>query len=525
MATLKLDNVNFVGSAADQKISAHNDDAAAHGGVRGSPFVQSAGTATSETKFILGMDAQKRVVASSGTTLYVSADNGATWAENGVVDVVPTGFRQLSDGEVLVGVGESPGASKKASIWKSTGWASGSPTFAKVLESSGYSQSFSLAWAWGHYGDIVVTNEYGTDARYVYLSQDCGATWSTIYDNTTSVTPTRHLHGSTYDPWRGAIWISGGDWNSTDDNPHISVSWDLGQNWTKVTNTLQPTAIVAFPGCVCFGSDNTPNGVWRIRNPSTTNLEIEEALRLDDALTTTYVALGWYRAEWSDLSLMYWGGRASGTVGVVLGSYNGYDWFRVWTDTENTSEAFRAVGPTTDGKLVIRKDLSSNKTTVVIDAPVNSIEASCARAAEAASQRRKTPFAYFPNVSSPYQQITDSIPTVVQMKSIFGKSGSPYSYNRDDIDGSFKLNDDGLGVTIKRDGVYQISADGCFDSAAGVVGWTELLLNGGGLATADGRLVSAILRLSAGAVLGVRVTTMTTNTLNGGNVLQLARIA
>lgn len=30
MATLKLDNVNFVGSAADQKISAHNDDATAH---------------------------------------------------------------------------------------------------------------------------------------------------------------------------------------------------------------------------------------------------------------------------------------------------------------------------------------------------------------------------------------------------------------------------------------------------------------------------------------------------------------
>jgi len=475
-----------------------------------------------EEKYILGMDGSGRIVANAGTAIYVSSDDGLTWAQVYTADVTPSGFRALSDGEVLLGVGENPGAAKKASVWRSSGWASGAPTFAKVLESSGYTQSFSLTWAWGHDGDIVVTNEYGTDARYVYLSQDCGATWSIIYDNGVSVTPQKHLHGCTYDKWRGAIWIAAGDWNGTEDNPHISVSWDLGANWTKVTNTQQPTVIVAFPNCVCFGTDNTPNGVLRIRNPSATNLEIEAGYRLDEALTTTYVAFGWYRKSDSDIALVYFGGGTTGTIATVLGSFNGFDWFRVWAGGANTSQAYRAVGPTPAGNIVIRYDLGENRSTLRLPAPVNTIEAAADRAAAAASQAVRPPYAYFPNVSSPdYQAVTAYTSTIVQMTSVFGRAGSPYSYNKHDPDGMFLLDSDGLAVTVKRAGVVSISADGCFNSVGGVVGWTSILLNGITHASGDGRCVSASLTVAAADKIAVSVFTTSGTTLDGGKVLQL----
>lgn len=507
---------------ATAKVTAHNADAAAHGGVHGTPYLAPSGTLVSETKYILGMDNAGRIVANSGLGLYISADDGVTWTLVYTADVPPNGFRALSDGEVLLGVGENPGASKKASVWRSSGWSSGAPTFAKVLECSGYSQSFSLSWAWGHSGNIVVTNEYGTDSRYVYLSQDCGATWSTIYDNGVSATPQRHIHGCTYDPWRGAIWIAAGDWNGTEDNPHISVSWNLGVNWTKVTNRLQPTTIVPFPNCVCFGTDNAPNGVLRIRNPSASNLKVEVAYRLDEALTTTYVALGWYRKSDSDITLVYFGSGTAGTVATVLGSFNGFDWFRVWAGTADMSQAYRAVGPTPSGNIIIRYDLGSNRSTLRLPAPVNTIEAAADRAAAAASQAVRPPYAYFPNVSSPaYQAVTAYTNTIVQMTSIFGNAGSPFSYNKHDPDAMFLLDSDGLAVTVKRAGIVSISADGCFNSVGGVVGWTSILLNGVSLISGDGRCVSASLTVAAGDKIAVRVFTTTGTTLNGGKVLQL----
>ena len=504
---------------------AHDRDPAAHGGVHGVPYLAPAGTLVSESKYLLGMDGRGNLVANSGSDIYVSSDDGVSWSKVAVVDVTPNGFRQLSDGEVLVGCGEDPGASKKATIWKSSGWTTGTPTFTKVLTSSGASQSFTMTWAWGHSGDVVVTNEYGTDARYVYMSQDCGATWTTIYDNGVSATPQRHLHGCTYDPWRNAIWISGGDWNGTEDNPHISVSWDMGQNWTKVTNTQQPTVIVAFPNCVCFGTDNVPNGVLRIRNPSASNLKIEVAYRLDDVRFTSFVALGWSRNSDDGLALVYFGAGVAGTHAKVLGSFNGFDWFVVFERVVDTSQATVAVGPTKSGNVVIRYDYSSARSTVRIPVPVNSIEAASDRAAKAASVSQRPAFAYFPNVSEPaYQSVTAYTLTPIQMHSIYGKEGAVYSYNRDDPDGMFSVDADGVAVTCKRAGLVQVVADACFNSMGGVNGWVSVCLNNVSVVETSGRVVSAILPVASGDKLSVKAFTTTTVTLVGGRVLQLVAL-
>ena len=515
-------------------VLAHNGDAAAHAtqiaaavaGLKGAVYVRPAGVTAAETKYILGIDNLGRVVANDGATLYISSDDGATWESFCTVDAVPAGFRALSDGEVLIGLGENPGASKKASIWKSAGWATGTPTFSKVLESSGYTQAFSLSWAWGHDGDIVVTNEYGTDARYVYLSQDCGATWTTIYDNGVSVTPQRHLHGCTYDKWRGAIWITGGDWNGTEDNAHISVSWDLGAHWTKVTNTQQPTVSVAFPNCVCFGTDNAPNGVLRIKDPSPSNLRIEVAYRLDEAPTTSYVAGAWYRKSDSDITLINYVGGAAGTVAIVLGSFNGFDWFEAWRATEDQSKAMVTFGPTSLGNVVIRKDAGATRSTIRIPAPTNSVEAAAERAARAAALANRPAHAYFPNVFTPaYQDVVAYTYTPIQMTSIYGVSGAMYGYNANDADGIFSLDTDGLAVTIKRAGLLLIDADACFNSANGVIGYTDIKVGALSVVTGVGRKTSAVVRVAAGNKISVTAFTTTNQTLVGGNVLSLAYLS
>ena len=471
---------------------------------------------------LLGMDSAGRLLANAGVKLQSSADNGATWADIHTFDSVISGVRQLDNGELLVGVGENPGT-HNATLWRSTGYTGGSPTWALVLTSSGATQSLDMGWNFGTSGAIVVVNEYGTDARYVYLSQDYGATWATIYDNGISGVAQRHLHGCTYDKYRGAIWISAGDFNGVEDNDHISVSWNLGVSWTKVTNLQQPTVIVAFPNCVCFGTDNTPNGVLRIVDPSPTSLDIEVAYAIDNSKYTGNVALFSFTSPspGSPTLISYAGGV--GTVGLVLASYDGFSWFKLWTDTVDASQVTKAVGPTAEGRVLIRTSAGGTYGSLVsVAAPTKGMIATLERAGRGSRDFNTTarkPFVTCGNKSTPFQDVGAYAYVTVLTSPIYGKDTTPYGLWRDDPAGVFTIATD--GITINKAGLYSIIADCCLNLAAGITGYCVIQFDGVTKVVDKTARIAWKGYISSGVKVSVQAFCTSATTLVGSDVLTI----
>ncbi len=291
-----------------------------------------------------------------------SGDLGSTWetiwtTEADLCTIV--GCRQLDSGELLVGV-RGNGSTILPALWRTTGYPGGSPVWAKVLEAAAMSHSWILRWAYSCSGSTVIVAPYdGTvppnraAKQAVYKSTDDGVTWAEIYDHgPQDGTGSRHIHGAAIDPYRDAIWISLGD---SAGNQGIKVSWDGGTVWQTVSTTMQPTAIYAFPECVVFGTDQAPNGVWRIDNPSATSLVVAPAYLIDGGGTAlTHTAEQWFRRPGGPLLIPYT--VPNSRVTVVLASYDGYGWFELWRSPAavNASAGARyAVGPSTEGTYII----------------------------------------------------------------------------------------------------------------------------------------------------------------------------
>lgn len=154
-----------------------------------------------------------------------SADESApnTWTRVGLHTF--TGgiawIRELDNGELLVGTNVT--ATLPSKVFVSSGWAAdkASATFTNTLTCHDTAAKITTSGLWGDstYSDIVVVAEYGPKAsaanmaQYVYLSQDSGNTWETIFDVAafTGETAETHMHGVAYDPWWDAIWVCYGD--------------------------------------------------------------------------------------------------------------------------------------------------------------------------------------------------------------------------------------------------------------------------------------------------------------------------
>ena len=291
-----------------------------------------------------------------------SGDLGSTWETIWTTEAnlcVILGCRQLDSGELLVGV-TGNGSTILPALWRTTGYPTGSPTWAKVLEAASGTLSWTLRWAYSCSGQTVVVAPYdgavppGRAAKQaVYKSTDGGVTWAEIYDHgPQDGTGSRHIHGAAIDPYRDAIWVSLGD---SAGNRGIKVSWDGGTTWQTVSTTMQPTAIYAFPECVVFGTDQAPNGVWRIDNPSATSLVVAPAYLIGGGGTSlTHTAEQWFRRPGGPLLIPYTVPNSRATV--VLASYDGYGWFELWRSPAavNASAGARyAVGPSAEGTYII----------------------------------------------------------------------------------------------------------------------------------------------------------------------------
>lgn len=311
------------------------------------------------------MDSEDRLLRynpSNNRQLQRSSDLGATWETIWTVPLLAVGAiegcRQLDSGELLVGASGN-GTNILPALWRTTGYDSGTPTWTKVLESATHTLAFTLRWAYSCSGSTIVVAPYDgavppnrSAKQAVYKSTDDGMTWAEIYDHGQDGTGARHIHGLAIDPYRNAIWLSLGDSAS---NRGIKVSWDGGTTWQSVSTTMQPTVIYAFPECIVFGTDQAPNGVWRIDNPSTTSLVVGPAYLIAGGGTAvTHVAEQWFRRPGGPLLIPYT--VPASRVTMVLASYDGYAWFELWRSPAAVNAAAGAryaVGPSSDGRYVI----------------------------------------------------------------------------------------------------------------------------------------------------------------------------
>jgi len=317
--------------------------------------------AETNVPYWLGRD-RRTIYRGGGSTLKTSTDDGATWTTATAFIFTPyiVGVRDLSNGEVIVATAASGGI--PGSLYVSTGYGTPGVTWTKRLDAGaggvGPTSYFSGDWGMSAHENIVVVSEYGiqnppTDsARFVYLSQDYGVTWTQIFDLGTS--PTSHIHAAFYDPWWKAIWVANGD--ST--NRAVRVSFDMGATWTIVDNpdNTQVVGGIAMPECVLFGTDYQPDGIYRVaRTPDRTGLTLVSAYHLAGGATDRRRFIG---------GMPFWTGRQGDPVlfpfitdvtwtdsGRLVATLDGYSFTQVWADTHTYEHAglWKAMGPTLTG--------------------------------------------------------------------------------------------------------------------------------------------------------------------------------
>ena len=317
--------------------------------------------AATNVPYWLGRD-RRTIYRGGSSTLKTSTDDGATWVTATTFAFTPyiVGVRDLDNGEVIVATAASGGTPGK--LYVSSGFGTPGVTWTKKLDAGdggvGPTSYFSGDWGMSTHENIVVVSEYGiqnppTDsARFVYLSQDYGVTWEQIFDLGTS--PTSHIHAAFYDPWWKAIWVANGD--ST--NRAVRVSFDMGDTWTIVANpdNTQVVGGIAMPGCILFGTDFQPDGIYRVaRTPDRSGLTLESAYHLAGGATDRRRFIG---------GMPFWTGRQGDPVlfpfisdvtwtdsGRLVATLDGYSFTQIWADTQTYEHAglWKAIGPTVTG--------------------------------------------------------------------------------------------------------------------------------------------------------------------------------
>jgi hypothetical protein len=206
--------------------------------------------------------------ANSGE-IHRSANDGDTWSLYATMPATQTIRRivETSDGEVLVVCANA--------IYKSTGWAGGSPTF--TIKATPNATSTFMAWGIDGDGTRFLTTEYsGTraDSRYVRMSLDAGNTWNVVYDSVAvhgaTLGNNSHLHGCCYDPYADRWYFTEGhdDGGSEGDIAGIYCSEDDGATWARADGMAHnpgPTVLVATPDGLVCGSDHQQNGLYGVR--------------------------------------------------------------------------------------------------------------------------------------------------------------------------------------------------------------------------------------------------------------------
>ena len=326
--------------------------------------------AADKTPFWMSLD-RKTIFAGYSTTLYSSVDDGATWTTiySGLPGTI-LGVRQLDNGELLLSLYGTPGTLYLSAGYPQLGR---SAVWSTVLTASGANQ-IQGQWGISTYGTIVVASEYGskiapTNARYVYLSTDSGATFTKIFD--IGAVDGSHIHGVAYDPWWDAIWVVNGD----NGYQSVRVSFDHGSTWTTITpavGSTQYVGILPMPGCILFTTDGVPNGVHRVPRTADRSVSAPVVAYALDALTFKSVAGTMpFRASGDMPALLPF--AAENGHGIILSTYDGYSFSVLWQDTATyiLKGPQNLFGPTLLGHFtgMLLDDRQSNPSLLVLTAP------------------------------------------------------------------------------------------------------------------------------------------------------------
>lgn len=240
----------------------------------------------------------------TGGVIKRSAD-GVTWTLYCTVPNVQSTAGDISrilrcdDGEVLV--------VSTLRVQRSTGWASGSPTWTTVLTNP----TVSFIYPWGADGDgtkFIINHYAGSSAgspdralsRYGWISTDGGHTFTVKWDSDalwgSVINALTHLHGCAYDSWADRFYMSEGH----DTVTGIYYSDDDGDTWTKLTYGASfdvapgnaPTTINPTDNGVVFGTDDATNGVGVLRRGSTTMERAWSRLGISNTTLLGYAHMG-----------------------------------------------------------------------------------------------------------------------------------------------------------------------------------------------------------------------------------------
>lgn len=458
-----------------------------------------------------------------GNGIEISTDNGATWTTLGTFPTPPGAAYLVADGELLVVTTDNyPTNTIKSAVYRSSGLAAGCVvTFSKVLEADDYQQAFGFGWqCWGADGTYVM-NEYDhkapgsrSAAQHAWITTDNGETWRVIYDHGNGSPSSRHIHGAAWDPWRQAIWLTLGDYTgSSNGDRRIIVSWDMGDNWTTVTTDHQPTVVRPFPNCVIFGSDNAPNGILRIDNPSPTSLVLRMNYPLGSGTILTHVAEDAFQRVGEGYPLLVpFSATIAGQQSVVLGTYDGIAWWEVWRDSRTytgaSKGANRVCGPDNTGAIhIVGTDDTGMFATIVQDdyrATISALSRAASHAIKAVPRKAIMSLA---NQSSPaYQSLVAYTPATVLM------NPTP-SYK---LDPSGLLTPSATGITVNRDAFVNIY--GIVPLSGGTMAKHQelaVLLNGAWVLEGNANSIAVELFVAAGTLISLRANLAVNNTLSG----------
>ena len=203
----------------------------------------------------------------SGNTIMRKSGPHGAWsaycdaAGGSLARLLPT-----SDGEVL--------AFHAAAVYKSTGWASGTPTWGapKVTRNG---TSTILPWGVDGSADgtkFIVTEYSATraDSFQAWISVNSGASFTVGYDakvlHGEAAANASHIHGVAYDDWTGRFYISEGH-NAIAGIYHSTAAVPTPMDWARpaaMAADPSPTVLVATDDGLCCGSDNERNGMYGV---------------------------------------------------------------------------------------------------------------------------------------------------------------------------------------------------------------------------------------------------------------------
>lgn len=304
-----------------------------------------------------------RVFNSNTRYLKYSDDYGKTWTTyrdaGSLINV--DWIKMLDNGEILyhaIHTGTTPWTK---SLWLSDGAQDSiaNATWTKVVEYQIEGVGLSGSWGFFNYKNIVLVNEYGAkvdyptsgmpdgadtgkNARYTRMSLDYGKTWTTIFDlNEHTTTDGVHLHGVAYDAWWQRIWVTYGDSsNGTMYSDDLGETWQIADYYGTSNSNTQMVHIKPMEDCLLFGSDTSPNGVFRIsRNQGKHKgrYNFEMAYQLNDVTSLNYLCHSIFQARHNENTpvLIGFGAETASVPSVVLATYDGYTFTQIYKDAIN----------------------------------------------------------------------------------------------------------------------------------------------------------------------------------------------